>query len=207
MLSLRKKWREHWQTVIHWQWAWKRLTKVKSFERQTRLPPGSCLSLIWQPTTAHLYSLSSTFLNSLRTDEWAAPLLPPQAFTLCTPHPHPTHIWYIYYRAYSHTVCRQLTKGHIIVSTSAESLLKHSNFRKLIALNVAVILFRGRGIGLLGVGLNVKLQVVEEATGSKKFFPPAWKWVKQGLTCGPLQPQPITYVDLHSQPVLAASAQ
>lgn len=117
------------------------------------------------------------------------------------PHPHPTHIWYIYYRVYSHTVCRQLTKGHIIVSTSAESLLKHSNLRKLIAFNVAVILFHGRGIRLLVVGLNVKLQVVDEATGSKKFFPPAWKWVKQGLTCGPFQPQPIAYADLHSQPV------
>lgn len=51
------------------------------------------------------------------------------------------------------------------------------------------------------IKLKVHLQVLKEATSSKKFFLPVWKWVKQGLTSGPFQLQPMAYDDLHTQPV------
>lgn len=72
---------------------------------------------------------------------------------------------------------------------------------KSTTLNVAIILFCDKGITLLVIQFNVCLRVIDKATGSKKFFLPVWKWVKQGLTSGPFQPQHIAYDDLHTHPV------
>lgn len=43
-------------------------------------------------------------------------------------------------------------------------------------------------------------RMTKEPTRSKRFFLPQWKWVKQRLSCGAFQPQPIVYDDLYTQP-------